>query len=280
MRDDRILPFTRVVAAIVTAILVTAWVVLYLWPEQTDRRFAWTVEPTMTPMLMGAGYGSAALFWARVTAGRRWHTVGLGLLPTTLFTWMLLVATLLHWDKHRGVPPLALGPHHHAHRRARVMGVEPAPGPWRSRCERPAVRETRGCGAHRLGRGHARDRRLVVRVPVERDRYVAVVAHAAHRSHRRRIRRAAGRRWLAIATDGRWSATKAVVETLALGLILLLVAVGRAWGEFDTSRPLTWAYVGGLVGTLAALAVWYAWMERARRVPQNTTGRSIDGSRR
>ena len=40
VRDDRILPFTRVLAAVVTAILVTAWVVLYLWPEQTDRRFA------------------------------------------------------------------------------------------------------------------------------------------------------------------------------------------------------------------------------------------------
>jgi hypothetical protein len=68
LHDDRILPFTRVLAAVVTAILVTAWVVLYLWPEQTDRRFAWTVEPTMTAMLMGAGYGSAALFWTRVAA--------------------------------------------------------------------------------------------------------------------------------------------------------------------------------------------------------------------
>jgi hypothetical protein len=68
--------------------------------------------------------------------------------------------------------------------------------------------------------------------------------------------------WLAIAADGRWSATKAVVVTLALGLVLLLIAVARAWSEFDTSRPLTWAYVGGLVGTLAALAVWYAWMDR------------------
>src|SRR4026209_293132 len=69
-RDDRILPFTRVVAVIVTAILVTAWVVLFLWPEQTDRRFAWTVAPTMTPMLMGAGYGSAAGVRARALGGR------------------------------------------------------------------------------------------------------------------------------------------------------------------------------------------------------------------
>ena len=37
----------------------------------------------MTSMLMGADYGSAALFWTRVTAGRRWHAVGLGFLPTT-----------------------------------------------------------------------------------------------------------------------------------------------------------------------------------------------------
>ena len=44
LRDDRILPSTRVFAAVVTVILVTAWVVLYLWPEQTDRRFAWTVD--------------------------------------------------------------------------------------------------------------------------------------------------------------------------------------------------------------------------------------------
>ena len=68
--------------------------------------------------------------------------------------------------------------------------------------------------------------------------------------------------WLVIAKDGRWSAAKAVVETLAIGLVLLLIAVARAWEEFDTSRPLTWAYVGGLVGTLAALVIWFGWMER------------------
>ena len=47
-RDDRILPFTRVVAAVVTVILVFAWIVLYLLPRETDHRFAWTIQPTMT----------------------------------------------------------------------------------------------------------------------------------------------------------------------------------------------------------------------------------------
>src|SRR5438445_12846360 len=55
----------------------------------------------MTAMLMGAGYGSAILFYVRVLLGRRWHRVALGFIPTTVFTWLLLAATVLHWDKFR-----------------------------------------------------------------------------------------------------------------------------------------------------------------------------------
>ena len=69
--------------------------------------------------------------------------------------------------------------------------------------------------------------------------------------------------WLAIAADGRWSAAKRMLETVAIGLVLLLVAVGRAWDQFDHGSALTYAYIGGLVGTLAAIAVLYVWMERA-----------------
>src|SRR5438093_2893140 len=57
----------------------------------------------MTALLMGAGYGSALYFFARVLTGDRWHRVTLGFLPTTVFTWMMLGATLLHWDRfHHG----------------------------------------------------------------------------------------------------------------------------------------------------------------------------------
>ena len=266
LRDDRILPSTRVFAAVVTAILVTAWVVLYLWPEQTDRRFAWTVEPTMTAMLMGAGYGSAALFWTRVTAGRRWHAVGLGFLPTTLFTWMLLAATLLHWDKfHHGTGAFRLW--------LWIYIVTPVAVPvvwaWNRRHD-PGVRDTADppfptpVVAALIASGVVM---LAIAAwlflfpssaigvwpwtltPLTARTVAAFVALP-------------GVAWLAIAADRRWSATKAIVETLALGLVLLLIAVARAWEQFDTGRPLTWLYVGGLVGTLAALAVWWGWMER------------------
>jgi hypothetical protein len=266
VRDDRILPFTRVLAAVVTAILVMAWVVLFLWPEQTDRRFAWTVEPTMTPMLMGAGYGSAALFWARVTAWRRWHTVGLGFLPTTVFTWMLLVATLLHWDKfHRGtgvfhlwlwvyiVTPVVV-PAVWAWNRRRDPGVPDADDP---RFPVAVVAALYMSGAVMLA--------IAAWLFVFPTSAIGVWPWSLTPLTARTVAAFValpGVAWLAVAMDGRWSAAKAVVETLALGLVLLLIAVARAWEEFDTGRPLTWAYVGGLVGTLGTLVVWYGWMER------------------
>jgi hypothetical protein len=282
VRDDRILPFTRVLAAVVTAILVTAWVVLYLWPEQTDRRFAWTVAPTMTPMLMGAGYGSAALFWARVTAGRRWHTVGIGFLPTTVFAWMLLVATLLHWEKfHHGtgafrlwlwvylVTPIAV-PAVWAWNRRHDRGVPDAGDPPFPRAVIAAL-ITSGVVMLAIAAWLFLFPSSAIGVwpwsltPLTARTVAAFVALP-------------GVAWLAIAADGRWSATKAVVETLALGLVLLLIAVARAWREFDTGRPMTWAYVGGLAGTLAALVIWFGWMERRSRALQDSTGR-IDNFR-
>jgi hypothetical protein len=37
----------------------------------------------------------------------------------------------------------------------------------------------------------------------------------------------------------------------------------RAWSEFDHSNPLSYLYVGGLVGTLIGLAALYGFEERA-----------------
>src|SRR6185437_6961579 len=35
--------------------------------------------------------------------------------------------------------------------------------------------------------------------------------------------------WLAIAVDGRWSDARVMLTTVAIGLVLLLIAVGRSW---------------------------------------------------
>lgn len=71
--------------------------------------------------------------------------------------------------------------------------------------------------------------------------------------------------WLRIAFDGRWSAAKPMLETLAIGLVLLLVAVVRAWDQFDHGSGFTYAYVIGTAGTLGAVVTLYLWMERTGR---------------
>ena len=97
--DDCVLPETRWLAVPVVAILATTSLLLYLFPNDTERLFAWTIKPAMTPLIMGAGCGAGAWFWARVATAQRWHHAGLGLLPTATFAGATALATVLHWDR-------------------------------------------------------------------------------------------------------------------------------------------------------------------------------------
>ena len=266
IRDDRILPATRILAAVVIVVLALAWVILFLTPDQTDHRFAWTIMPTMTAMLMGASYGSAAYFYARLLVGRRWHDFGLGLPATTVFTWLLLAATVLHWDRfHHGTLPFLLWWWIYLITPIAVPAVWIANRRYDPRTPEPGDRAyptwlrvamfVAGGGMSAIAAWMFLDPNGAIGVwpwaltPLTSRVVAAFVAIPA-----------VG--WLRIVVDGRWSAAKRMLETLAIGLALLLVAVGRAWDEFDHGSVLTYAYVGGAVGTLVAIGALYAWMER------------------
>src|SRR5438552_15922805 len=83
LKDDRMLPETRVLGAIIVPFLLVAFVMLYFFPGNTDTLFAWTIHPDMTPLIMGAGYISGSYFFGRVITAKRWHMVHLGFLPIT-----------------------------------------------------------------------------------------------------------------------------------------------------------------------------------------------------
>jgi hypothetical protein len=258
VRDDRILPFTRAVAAVVIVILIFACVVLYLYPDQTDRRFAWTIHPSMTAMVMGAGYGSALYFFVHVLTERRWHRVALGFLPTTVFTWMMLGATLLGWDRFRhGSVPF------HVWFWVYVITPIVVPAVWLA---------NRGRDPRVLDAG---DRRFEDRIRVAMivggsvllaiaawmyvapSSAIAVWPWALTTLTARAIAAFValpGVAWVAIAADGRWSAAQVVLETIAIGLLLILIAVARAWNEFQHGSVLTYVYVLGSIGTLGAIA--------------------------
>lgn len=97
--DDRVYPLTRWVAAAVIPFLLLAFVILYFLPGQTARFFAWEINPAMTAMFMGAGYVGGAYFFARALTGGPWHTVAAGFPGVAAFTWSMLAATVIHWDR-------------------------------------------------------------------------------------------------------------------------------------------------------------------------------------
>jgi hypothetical protein len=264
VKDDRILPVTRVVAAAVIAILVLAFVVLFLSPNDTDRRFAWTIQPSMTAMLMGAGYGSALYFFVRVVTERRWHRVALGFIPTTVFTWMMLGATFLHWEKFRhGSAPFLLWlwiylvtpllvPAVWFVNRSHDPGTREEHDPSYPSWMRPAM-AVAGVGMSLIAAWMYVLPASAISVwpwmltPLTARAVAAFVALP-------------GVGWLMIASDERWSSARVLLGTISIGLVLLLIAVARSWSEFDHASAFTYVYVAGLVGTLAIVGTLGAWM--------------------
>src|SRR5258708_37925273 len=99
VRNDRILPETRWVSAIIVPFLVAAFAILYLFPDHTKELFAWDIQPRMSAMMLGAAYIGGAYFFVRVAAFARWHWVKIGFLPVTIFASLMGIATILHWDR-------------------------------------------------------------------------------------------------------------------------------------------------------------------------------------
>ena len=89
VRDDRILRETRVLAVFIVPFLLVAFPLLYLFPNDTGNWWAWEIRPSMTALIMGAGYIAGAYFFVRVALATRWHRVHLGFLPITAFTTFL-----------------------------------------------------------------------------------------------------------------------------------------------------------------------------------------------
>lgn len=97
MGDDRLLRATRWTAVAVVPILVAAGVILYGFPGDTADLWAWPIKPRLTALVIGGGYLSGAVFFARAVRSGRWHMMALGLPAATVLTTLLLVATILHW---------------------------------------------------------------------------------------------------------------------------------------------------------------------------------------
>lgn len=101
VRDDRVLTYTRVLSGVIVPFLLAAFVILYVFPGETKRLFAWTIKPTMTPMVLASAYLGGAYFFVRVLRERRWTVIKTGFLSVAL---MLVAAVRARSELDPGRP--------------------------------------------------------------------------------------------------------------------------------------------------------------------------------
>ena len=73
MKNDSILPLTRVITAVVVLFLVAAFGILFFLPDRTGELFAWAIKPHMSSMYFGSAYLGGAWILAQTAFGKRWH---------------------------------------------------------------------------------------------------------------------------------------------------------------------------------------------------------------
>lgn len=81
------------------AVLVfLAGVQLFVFPERTERYFAWTIQPHLTAVFLGASYWSSVAFEVMAARQTRWADARIAVPTVFVFTVLTLVVTLVHLE--------------------------------------------------------------------------------------------------------------------------------------------------------------------------------------
>ena len=266
-RDDRVLTATRVLAVVLVPILLTAFVILYAFPGDTARLFAWTIRPQLTPMVLASAYLGGAWFFVRVVRERRWARIGAGLLAVAVFAALLGIATVLHWDRfNHGHPAFWLWAALYLTAPFAVLAVWSAneqvaaqPRPDELRVTPVARALVAGGGALALAQGLVMFAAPSLVVPVWPWSLTPLTCRVVGAVF------CLGSAGLVVLVDSRWVRVSLMVEVEVVMLTLMLVGGLRARGDLHAERPLTWILLTGFVATLAAsLRLWWV-MARAVR---------------
>jgi hypothetical protein len=268
-RDDRLLAPTRWTARAVIPVLLAAFVILYGFPGDTMRLWSWMICPEMNALLMGGGYLAGAYFFTRVARAREWHRVGVGFVAVTVFSTLLMIATVLHWSgfNHDHVSFWAwLG----------LYGSTPVllPVLWRKNQRtdpgRPSSPDARIPRPVRVAAGIGGGLQLAFALAI------FVWPHLIEGVWPWEMEPATTRAlsaftafpavtWLWFLFDERWSSFRITQQVATIGLALIGLGAIRARGEFTTDGWATPLYAVALVVALVLNITLYVAMERRAR---------------
>jgi len=271
-RDDHVFLFTQIMAASIIVVLFLAFLALYIFPDRTETDFAWTILPRTSALLIGAGYTAGAYFFARLILDKKWHRVKAGFLPITAFTIAMFGATLLHWARfHQGTLNFYLW--------TIIYAITPILVPfiwWRNQKTGSMELEAQDVRFSPFVRAALKIIGIVgvLIFVIVFIQPTLLIATAPWKLTPLTARVFAGWSILTLCSlaslgfDGRWSATRTLMESAMVGITLCLLALPRMWGDFNKSSPMTYALVGGLALALIAFIVIYWRLDRLSRQMQ------------
>jgi hypothetical protein len=266
--DDRIFPITKIVAALVIPFLVLAFLILYLFPQESGQRFAWEINPYIMDIYMGAGYLGGSFLFLITLIGKRWHRVSAGFPAVTGFTIMMLIATILHWSR--------FDINHFPFQLWLILYVvTPVLVPWlwlRNRVTDPKVPEPGDVVMPAFVRVGVRLVGLaLLLVSITSFIWPTVLIQVWPWTLTPLTARVLmgwgvllGVGNIAISTDSRWSAWRVAVGSIFIWHFLYLIGSFIHAGDFKDGQWLNW-YNLSVVGLLAATAVLYACVKTTQR---------------
>ena len=264
--EDRVLPFTRVLAFVLIPFLVAAAFLLLVLPGGTEQHFAWTIQPPVTAMLLGSAYAGGIWFFVQVAVQRRWHRVRHGFPAVLVFATLLAVATFVHWDRfHFGhisfitwvalyvtTPVLVLVAIilnlREDDRMPEDDDVE-IPAPWRY------VLALVGAAATITGLV------LFLLPTLLIDAWAWDVTPLTARIVGA-VLTLPGMVNVWMLWDDRWSAFRRVFQAQLVSLACILIAMGVRWSDLHWERPSAWLFAIGIVVSAIVYAVFYLSLER------------------
>jgi hypothetical protein len=267
-RDDRVLPYVRALSAVIIPFLLLAFVVLYMFPADTGRLFAWTIRSRMTAMTLASAYLGGAYFFTRVLWIRRWHTISVGFAAVALFASLLGVATILHWEtfRHSAVAFwLWVGLYFTTPFLVIAGWVTNSGYATPSRPDELRLGRARWVvaivGLSALVQGVVMFLVPAAVIPLWPWPLTPLTCRVVGSIF------CLGCAGLVSLVDPRWTRLRLMLQVEAVMIISMLVAAARARAEFSPERPLTWLLLAGFLAVLAgSVFLWWSMESRGQRV--------------